>query len=772
MNKKLLLSMFFVLIIFFSISTAQASDINITDSPTIGYIEDVTLQLDDSSSDGLNDDGDVISNESGKNQTRLESHSSDTRGCYEVTLTDADANATLANRTVYFSINDDLYANRTNETGVASLILNLGPGKYSMYSYFIGDDDYESCNITSDINVLATIEAKDVTKYYKGSAKYSATFFDVYGKVLSNTVVNITVNGKAYSKKTDGKGVVSLPVDLKPGTYKVVSANPSTGYVLTTTFKILSTITSNDFKKVAGDSRKYKARLFKSNGKALTNQYVKIKVNGKTYKVKTNSNGYAYLALNHLKKGTYKVTCYNNDGLSKTNTVIIYSTATTKLATSSYNFLPGDARIITVKLTTSLNDNTNAGKTIKIKIGDKTYSVKTDSTGTAKFDAKSIKKGFYNVEYSYAGTKFIKSSKSKNLLTILDTNQSTLKIKGTSHFGYEAGTSLKVALTAGGVPLHKREVTIILDGKTYTRTTDDNGVVSVQVPVDLAIGNYTIQVKAESKWRVEGTSKSFNIDVFKRAPSKVVWKCGTTFKDSSQPFKVLVTNSKGEPVSGGIVEVTIDGETHSGKTDSKGYATVKTSVALGKYKVSVKFLGTNDYLPSSTSKTVNVKLSKFGAGLNERNGVSYLSAYLKSTKNCQVNNAKIKALVKSLTSGLTNSIDKAKAIFNYVRDNIEYDYYYDSHKGAVGALNSKSANCVDQAHLLVAMYRTAGFKARYVHGTCTFSDGTFGHVWTQVLIGKTWVVGDSISYKNSLGKIKNWNTKTYKLKTRYLSVPF
>jgi transglutaminase-like putative cysteine protease len=70
------------------------------------------------------------------------------------------------------------------------------------------------------------------------------------------------------------------------------------------------------------------------------------------------------------------------------------------------------------------------------------------------------------------------------------------------------------------------------------------------------------------------------------------------------------------------------------------------------------------------------------------------------------------------------------------------------------------------------MYRTAGFKARYVHGTCVFSDGVFGHVWTQVLIGKNWVVADPISYKNSLGKIKNWNPNTFKLKSKYLSPPF
>jgi transglutaminase-like putative cysteine protease len=71
------------------------------------------------------------------------------------------------------------------------------------------------------------------------------------------------------------------------------------------------------------------------------------------------------------------------------------------------------------------------------------------------------------------------------------------------------------------------------------------------------------------------------------------------------------------------------------------------------------------------------------------------------------------------------------------------------------------------------MYRTAGFHARYVHGRCKFSDGDVtGHVWTQVKIGKKWVVGDATSYRNSLGKVKNWNTKHYTLHSKYASIPF
>jgi transglutaminase-like putative cysteine protease len=118
-------------------------------------------------------------------------------------------------------------------------------------------------------------------------------------------------------------------------------------------------------------------------------------------------------------------------------------------------------------------------------------------------------------------------------------------------------------------------------------------------------------------------------------------------------------------------------------------------------------------------------------------------------------------------------VNKAKAIFNYVRDTLSYSFYYDTKYGATGTLKHKKGNCVDHSHLLVSMYRTAGFKARYVHGTCKFnSGGVYGHVWTQVLIGKHWVCADATGYANQLGKINNWNTKSYKIHGKYASLPF
>lgn len=149
-----------------------------------------------------------------------------------------------------------------------------------------------------------------------------------------------------------------------------------------------------------------------------------------------------------------------------------------------------------------------------------------------------------------------------------------------------------------------------------------------------------------------------------------------------------------------------------------------------------------------------------------------LSEYLAATANCQVNDPSIKSLASKLTSGLSSNWDKAKAVFNWVRDNIKYSFYYNTKYGAVGTLESRTANCCDHAHLVVALARAAGLPARYKHGICTFSSGTYGHVWSQIYIGGTWYDADATSIRNSLGVIKNWDTTTGTIIGTYASLPF
>ncbi|MGB9980068.1 pseudomurein-binding repeat-containing protein [Methanobacterium sp.] len=149
-----------------------------------------------------------------------------------------------------------------------------------------------------------------------------------------------------------------------------------------------------------------------------------------------------------------------------------------------------------------------------------------------------------------------------------------------------------------------------------------------------------------------------------------------------------------------------------------------------------------------------------------------LEKYLQATKNCQVNDPRIISLSESITEGAITTYDKAVAIFNWVRDNLSYSFYYNTKYGAVNTLLKKEGNCVDHSHLLIALARAAGIPAKYEHGTCTFTSGTYGHVWAQLWVDGKWYNADAISYRNTFGVINNWNTNTMAKKGTYIELPF
>jgi transglutaminase-like putative cysteine protease len=177
----------------------------------------------------------------------------------------------------------------------------------------------------------------------------------------------------------------------------------------------------------------------------------------------------------------------------------------------------------------------------------------------------------------------------------------------------------------------------------------------------------------------------------------------------------------------------------------------------------------NKFMPKD-SRTV----AKPFIPINEKYNGESLEQYLQVTKNCQVNDKTIKSLAINLTKKYNNDYQKAETIFNYVNNEVDYVFYYNSKYGAKNALSKKGGNCVDKSHLMIALCRAINIPARYVHGTCNFISGnTYGHVWTQILVKNTWIAADpSNSRYNKFGHINNWDTRSYTLKGIYDEVKF
>ncbi|MEN4007157.1 MAG: transglutaminase domain-containing protein [Methanobacteriaceae archaeon] len=180
--------------------------------------------------------------------------------------------------------------------------------------------------------------------------------------------------------------------------------------------------------------------------------------------------------------------------------------------------------------------------------------------------------------------------------------------------------------------------------------------------------------------------------------------------------------------------------------------------------------------PSNSPTTSNPGNSPVNPGNPSVTGPRWYQQYLhlRETRNAQVNHPEIRSLAASLISGATSVRDRATRLFYWVRNNIPHSFYRNTRYGAVGTLNRRRGNCVDQSHLLVALSRAAGIPARYMHGLCTFipSGNTFGHVWVQMWVNGRWHNTDTTSRRNNFGVIRNWCTRTVVMRGTHSSLPF
>lgn len=89
-----------------------------------------------------------------------------------------------------------------------------------------------------------------------------------------------------------------------------------------------------------------------------------------------------------------------------------------------------------------------------------------------------------------------------------------------------------------------------------------------------------------------------------------------------------------------------------------------------------------------------------------------LRVYLGTSPGIETRMPKIRSLAKEITKGKIDAWEKAQAIYDWVRENVEYKE--GDFKGAVQALRDKHGDCEELSSLFIALCRSSGIPARTV----------------------------------------------------------
>ncbi|WP_292609429.1 hypothetical protein, partial [Methanobrevibacter sp. UBA188] len=195
------------------------------------------------------------------------------------------------------------------KTGVANITILTGDNKkYAL----------NSTTVTVNVNKIPTqIAASNIATVFNVKKNIVITLKDGNGKPISGASLTVDLNGaKTYTTDANGQVNVSTKKSV-PKTYTAkITFNGNSIYdkssknVKVTLKKGTPKITAKTKTfKVATKVKKYTITLKNNLNKAMTKSVVYLKVAGKTYKAKANSQGKVTFKITKLnKKGTFKAT--------------------------------------------------------------------------------------------------------------------------------------------------------------------------------------------------------------------------------------------------------------------------------------------------------------------------------------------------------------------------------------------------------------------------------------------------------------------------------
>ena len=465
---------------------------------------------------------------------------------------------------VTFTINGTDY-DADIKDGVASVtVTDLTPGNYTAYAKFAGDSNYnpaESGNITVTVkDYYYVISAPDVSKYYGGSERFVVTLTDSDNKTIADAPVNITINGKTYTRTTDSNGQASLGLNLPVGKYAAITEFDDDQVESTVTVK--STISADDVSGVYANTT-FKASFLDTEGKALANREVQFDIGGKLYAATTDSSGVASLKVD-LNAGSYVVNSINPASNEQIANNLVISKANSSISISQSLSADG------VVLSANVNPSSATGNvTFTVNGTDYVADIKD---GAASVTLSDLAAGNYVASAKYVGDNDYNPSQSDNITVVVKEYYVILTAPDVNKY-YGGPQSFVVTLTnMKGVPISKAEIKVTIDGVTSALTTDSNGQASLAL--DLPAGEYDV------------------LSVYKddNVTSKVTVKSTVSASDVSgsygnTTFEASFLDASGKELANREVQFKVNSTVFKASTDSKGVAAIKVDLASGEYEI-------------------------------------------------------------------------------------------------------------------------------------------------------------------------------------------
>ncbi len=349
----------------------------------------------------------------------------------------------------------------------------------------------------SDENIVVPVKVytyrnpgivNNIVKYYSNE---SVTVLNV-SNVVGVDSLQVSFNGTN----------TTIPIVNGSGSFIIMEALPVGAHLVTFNYNnmkwnvqilIKTSIDSGEeYSMTLGYKAKgaFTVQFFDADGKPLNETKVTAKFDGKALSgAVTNENGSLTVTIaNTVSIGKHYID-YVNPVTGETLRITV-SVVSRFIGNTNINMYYYDGHVYRVRVKDANGKFVGKNQVVKVKIGKKTYNVKTDANGYAKLKIPyQITPGKYTISATYAGQTVKNTLK---VVQVLKTTK-TVKVKKSAK-----KLVLKATLKKGKTAIKGKVIKFKVNGKTYNAKTNKKGIAQVTLKKSvinkLKVKKYTIKV--------------------------------------------------------------------------------------------------------------------------------------------------------------------------------------------------------------------------------------------------------------------------------------
>lgn len=424
-----------------------------------------------------------------------------------------------------------------------------------------------------------TITLNDVDMVADDLTEIIATVIDSNGLFVKTGEVSFDIGGKSYTVNV-ANGIAKLNVILDAGNYRITASYIGNSLYNSSVISKNVNVAKNNVNLtldidniVYGENLIVNINLTSITGKKLSDE-VSLKVNDKKYSVKIINGSASFIISDNLDVGVYLaiVSYLSNNNYNGAEDSINFTINNRNITMDVIT----EANYKDLKVNIILSEKING--TLKAYLNNQEYLISyVDGIGSYIF--KDLDYGEYSLNITFSKDNYetvdvVKHFEITPVATILETNNFTMY--------YHDGTKLTAKLTdCIGNPIANETIFFIINGVTYNRTTDADGIASMAI--NLIPGNYNVTVYYKGSDKYNNVSKNVNITIISTIYAENLVKM---FQNGTQ-FFANFTDIDGKPLANTNVTFNINGVFYTRETNANGTARLNINLEPGKYILTV-----------------------------------------------------------------------------------------------------------------------------------------------------------------------------------------